>query len=143
MLLVTGCFQYVPVQVSPPPKPQTEVRVTVAEPFDIPMGEFTLNDVTRVEGIVAEANGDTLVLVAKWLHPRVGRKYDALYGSYAIPFAEIKQLERWRFSGKRTVLFLGATGAITAFVLNSVWLVVRGDRPTEVEPPPASVMVPR
>ena len=42
VLLFTGCFQYVPAP-PPLPGPQTEVRVTLAQPMYIPMGEFTLN----------------------------------------------------------------------------------------------------
>ncbi|MBI2404370.1 MAG: hypothetical protein HYV20_16855, partial [Gemmatimonadetes bacterium] len=109
-LLVTGCFHYVPAAPGALPKPDTEVRVTFAQPIDIPMGEFTLNEVTRIEGVVAQADRDTLGLVARWLYPRVGRKYDAMFGSYNIPRGEIQQLEEWRFWGKRTAIFAGVTG---------------------------------
>jgi len=140
---LSACFHYVPAETLPLPERNTDVRLTLAEPLDITMGEFTLNDVTRIEGTVDIADGDTLGLVARWLYPRLGRKYDALYGSYTIPVSEIEQLERWRFDTKRTVLFLGASAAITTFVLHAVWRVVRGGGPGEVDPPPASVVAPR
>jgi hypothetical protein len=140
---LSACFRYVPEAPVPLPAANTEVRVTLAEPIDISMGEFTLNQVTRIEGTVAEADGDTLSLVAKWLYPQVGRKYDALYGSYAIPAAGIQQLETWRFSGKRTVLFTVAAVGLTAFVLSQVWRVVQGNPPIEPPPPGASLRAPR
>jgi len=140
---LAACFQYVPAALPPLPKPSTQVRVTLAEPMNISMGEFTLHDVTRIEGLVAAANGDTLGLVAKWLYPRVGRKYDALYGSYDVPLAEVQQLEAWRFAPKRTAVFLGVTAVATVVILHTVWRVVSGGRLGEVEPPPASVVAPR
>lgn len=142
LLLFTGCFHYVPAEVTQLPKPETEVRVTLTDPLDIPMGEFTLHDVTRIEGIVAETNGDTLGLVARWLYPQVGRKYDALFGSYNIPVAGIGQLEEWRFSGKRTAIFVGVSAALAMVVVASVWRVIRGEEPGG-EPPPVSVVAPR
>jgi hypothetical protein len=73
----------------------------------------------------------------------LGRKYDALYGSYTIPVSGIEQLERWRFDTRRTVLFVGVTAGITAFVLSQVWRVISGGSITEPDPPAASVMAPR
>jgi hypothetical protein len=107
------------------------------------MGEFTLHDVTTIEGIVAESNGDTLGMVARWLYPQMGRKYDALFASYNIPVAGIEQLEEWRFSGKRTAILLGTGAVLTTLFLRSVWGVIRGDRPGGIDPPPASVGAPR
>lgn len=143
VLLFTGCFHYVPAQVPPLPQPQTEIRVTLSEPWSIPMGEFTLHDVTRVEGIVAETSGDTLGMVARWLFPRVGNKYDALYASYNIPVASIGQLEEWRFWGRRTAIAVAVSAVVTTFVLNAVWRVVRGQGPPDGEPPAQSVRAPR
>ena len=143
VLLLTGCFQYVPAEVTPLPKPETEVRVTLTDPLDIPMGEFTLHDVTRIEGITAQAEGDTLGMVAKWLYPQVGRKYDALFGAYNIPLAGIQQLEEWRFSGRRTAIFLGTSAVLTGLFLHAAWRVIRGGRPEGEPPPPASVVGPR
>jgi len=140
---LSACFHYVPAETLPLPERNTDVRLTLAEPLDITMGEFTLNDVTRIEGTVDLADGDTLGLVAKWLYPRLGRKYDALYGSYTIPVSGIEQLERWRFDTRRTVLFVGVTAGITAFVLSQVWRVISGGSITEPDPPAASVMAPR
>lgn len=143
VLLLTGCFHYVPAQIPPLPKPETEVRVTLADPLDIPMGEFTLNHVTRIEGIVAAADGDTLALVAKWLHPRGGRRYDALFGSHNIPVAGIEQLEEYRFSGKRTAILLGAGAAVVAAFFDLIRRVVTGDQPGGFPPPEASVVAPK
>lgn len=126
VLLVTGCFHYVPSEIPPAPKAATEVRVTLATPIDIPMGDFTLNEVSMIEGIVSEVNGDTLGLVAKWLYPRMGRKWDALYGSYDVPFGEIQQLEEWRLAPRRTLLFTVGAVAGATLLISWVWRVVVG-----------------
>jgi hypothetical protein len=107
------------------------------------MGDFTLNGVTRIEGVVAEADTDTLGMVARWLYPRVGRKFDAMYGSYHVPLADIERLEEWRFAGKRTVLAVGVGAVVTALVLNAVWRVVRGPRDGDVIPPETQIVAPR
>ncbi|MBI2072403.1 MAG: hypothetical protein HYT81_05090 [Gemmatimonadetes bacterium] len=112
---LSACFHYVPASLSPLPKPKTEVRVTLAKPMDITMGEFTLHDVTTIEGIVTETNSDTLGLVARWLRPRVGPKYDAIGGAYYFSLEGIGQLEQWRVSGKRTAVLLAAGVAVAAF----------------------------
>lgn len=140
---LSACFHYVPVNVPPLPKPQAEVRVTLAKPLDIAMGEFTLNKVSGIEGIVAAADADTLGLVARWLYPRGGQRYDALYGSYGIPLSGIEQLEEWRFSARRTAILLGV-GAVTVGVFFS--LARRGLSSQPPPPPPpdvTSIMGPR
>lgn len=126
-LLVTACFQYVPAQVPPIPPPETEIRVTLATPLDIPMGEFTLNGVTRIEGVVADSNGQGISLVARWLYPTGGRKYHAQYGSYDVPLGQIQQLEVWRFSPRRTLILGGVITGAAAVLLQVIWRVARGD----------------
>lgn len=140
MLMLTGCFHYVPAAVEPPPRAQTEVRVTLAQSIDIPMGEFTLNEVTRIEGIVAAADGDTLGLVARWLYPRVGRKYDAMYGSYGIPVTQIQQLEEWRLSARTTAIVLGVSAAVLAVLFGAVRRATSGGG-IETPPPDATSIV--
>jgi hypothetical protein len=125
--LATACFQYVPADVPPVPPPQTEVRVTLATPLDITMGEFTLNGVTRLEGVVAEGDDQGVSLVARWLYPSGGRKYDAQYGSYDVPLQQIQQLEVWRFSPRRTLILGGLVTGAAAVLLRVIWRVARGD----------------
>lgn len=143
VLLLTGCFHYVPAEVTSLPSPRTEVRITLSQPIDIPMGEFTLNEVTRIEGVVAEANGDTLDLVARWLYPRVGRKWDAMFGSYGVPITQIQQLEEWRLSPRTTAIVLGVSAAVLAVLFGAVRRATSGGG---IEPPPpdaTSIVGPR
>ncbi len=128
-----ACFHYVPANVTSLPGPQSEVRVTLNRPIDIPMGEFTLNEVERIEGIVSAAERDTLVVVARWLHPRVGTKWDAMLGSYGIPIGEIQQLEEWRLSPRTTAIVLGASAAVLAVLFSAVRRATSGGG---VQPPP-------
>ncbi|GIW51415.1 MAG: hypothetical protein KatS3mg081_0770 [Gemmatimonadales bacterium] len=133
-LLLTGCFQYVPASSTPPP--QTEVRVTLSRALDIQMGEFTLSEVNRVEGVVADTSGQNLALVARWLYPRAGRKYDAQYGSYDFPLSDVQKLEVWQFSPKRTAILGVVVAGGVATLLRFVWRVASGntqDQP-RVEP---------
>lgn len=134
-LLATGCFQYVPAPSTP--APQSEVRVTLARPLNIQMGEFVLSEVNRVEGVVADTSGQNLALVARWLYPRGGRKYDAQYGSYDFPLSEVQKLEVWQFSPRRTLLLSGVLAGAAAIVARVIWRVARGDT---FDRPPAEPM---
>ncbi|HEX9581770.1 MAG TPA: hypothetical protein VF970_11755 [Gemmatimonadales bacterium] len=122
-LLVTGCFQYVPGSYPPAPKPNAEVRVELTGPRDIPMGEFTLNEVTVIEGTVAEATEDTLGIWARWLRPRVGRKYDAAGATFYIPRSDIARVDGWQLAPGRTVLAIGIGAAAGTLFLSLAGLV--------------------
>ncbi|HEX9580361.1 MAG TPA: hypothetical protein VF970_04575 [Gemmatimonadales bacterium] len=143
-LLVTGCFQYVPGSYPPAPKPNSEVRVELASPRDIPMGEFTLNEVTVIEGTVAEATEDTLGIWARWIRPRLGRKYDAAGATFYIPRSEIASMDGWRLAPRRTVLAIGVGVAAGALLLGVIGLVgASGTGPGDPGPTTTSTVAPR
>ncbi len=123
---VSACFRYVPSARDQLPGPRTEVQVRLAEPMRIPLGEVTLEDVTKIEGIVAESNGDSLGLWAKWLYPRVGRKYDALGATFYLARKNIAGVDEYRLSPQRTLLGAVIAGAIVAGFLYATGLAKVG-----------------
>jgi hypothetical protein len=142
-LMVTGCFQYVPASYPPAPKPRSEVRVELASPRDIPMGEFTLNEVTVLEGIVAEATEDTLGLWARWIRSKLGQKYDAQGATFYVPRTDVGRLDSWSFSGKRTLWLSAALVVATTATILAVRKTVAGGPGGSPPPDNQSVVAPR
>jgi len=136
---LAGCFQYVPGTLEPLPAPRSDVRVHLASPMDVPLGEATLRDVAVVEGIVAQSGGDSLGVFAKWLYPRLGRKYDALGATFNFSRGGISQVDQYRFSVKRTTLAVAIAGAVVVGFLEAVRLAQAGEGPPSDGGIPASV----
>ena len=136
---LAGCFQYVPAGAELLPGPRAEVQVHLTTPIQVPMGEFTLEQVTRIEGVVARSVDDTLDLWAKWLYPRYGPKYDALGATFQVSKGSIARLDQYRFSPKRTALVLAVTGAVIVSFLQAVRLA-RADDGGGTEPPPETAI---
>jgi hypothetical protein len=126
---LSGCFHYVPGSVEPLPGPRTEVQVHLTQPLRVPLGEVTLEEVTAIEGVVSDASSDTLGVYAKWLYPRVGRKYDALGATFRVAAGSISQVEQWRFSPQRTALVAVIAGAVVYGFLQGVRLAKSADTP--------------
>jgi hypothetical protein len=115
------------------------VRVHLASPINVPLGEVTLFDVRQVEGIVAQSGGDSLQVFGKWLYPGVGRKYDALGAAFSFSRGDISHVERYRFSGTRTVLAAVVAGAIVVGFLEAIRIAGSGEPPGGNGTPGASV----
>jgi len=124
---LSACFHYVPAAVEPLPGPRTEVRVHLAQPLRVPLGEFTLEDVATIEGIVAETTGDTLGVWAKWLYPRLGTRYDALGATFHVSRGSISRLDQYRFSTTWTAVTLGVAGAVVVGFFALIGLATAGE----------------
>jgi len=142
-LLVCGCFHYVPASYPPPPRPNSEVRIELATPRDIPMGEFTLNEVTVIEGVVAEGTSDTLALWARWIRPRVGRKYDAAGATFYLPRREIARVDGWQLAPKLTAAVVGIAVASATLIVRWAWRSRDSGRPPVTPPDVTSIVAPR
>lgn len=131
---LSACFQYRATGVEPLPGPRTEVKVHLAAPIQVPLGEVTLRDVTTIEGIASGASDDTLGVFAKWLYPQVGNKYDALGATFRVAAGNIAEVEQYRFSPQRTIVAVAITGAAIVGFLYAIGLAKFGggvDKPPE------------
>lgn len=132
---LSACFRYVPAGVEPLPNPRTEVKVHLATPIQVPLGEVTLREVTTIEGIVSDATGDTLGVFANWLYPRVGTKYDAMGATFRVGKQDILSVDQYRFSPPRTAIAVAVTGALLVSFLYAIGLAQfggsTGDKPPD------------
>ena len=136
---LSACFRYAPASVEPLPGQRSEVRVHLTDPLRVPMGEVTLEEVTSIEGIVAEATDDTLNLWAKWLYPRAGRKYDAMGTTFQVSKGSIARLDRYRFSPQLTAGAVLVTGVVLVGFLYAIGVAKFGGTAGDIPPENQSV----
>src|SRR5436190_21498186 len=74
--LAAACFAYQPLQ-RPAPVPGTEVRATLATPISVSLGQITVQNVDRIEGLVYRTNADSLVISGSWVRTREGSDFAA------------------------------------------------------------------
>lgn len=129
-LLISGCFQYVPVSDGVIPEPGVDIRATLSPPRDFNLGTVTLNEVTTVEGYLVDSNPDSLGLWVKWFKPRGEERYYGNNVGYYIPRANVAQLEVWRPSPKRTVGMVALAGGMLAGFYALLRFAVQNEEPT-------------
>jgi hypothetical protein len=115
------------------PAPGSNIRAALATPQPFNLGTLTVNDVQRVEGTVVETYPDSLGVWVKWLHPKVGGKYDANRLQFYLQRGSIAQLEQLRVSGKQTALLVVVSGAMLAGLFSLVSLAVGQNSPTPTD----------
>jgi hypothetical protein len=131
MIASTACYAYRPL-VEPTPAAGSEVRATLATPSSLRVGELTLHDVNRVDGLVYSARGDSLLVSGNWVYTQVGSRYAANGGVFPFERPALRSLEVRRFSLART----GAAAVVTAVVSFALFRVVDRVLGGEGPPPP-------
>ncbi len=118
ILWLGGCFQYYPLGPDVVPSPGTRVQAEFSSPSSFDLGPETLHDVTRVEGTLVQAGGDSLGLWVKWFYQDQGPMVAGYNAEYTVQRSTVRQLSTWRISPKRTVMAsLVFAGLITAVSL--------------------------
>lgn len=124
-VLATACYAYQPM-TRPTPKAGTEVRATVSTPFNLQVGDVTIQDIDRVEGLVQYASGDSLLVSGSWLYTQLGSRYAANGSVLFIDRPRLKVLEVRRLSPARTGLASVATVGIVAALFAGVQQALGG-----------------
>lgn len=134
-----ACFQYASGRLDPPPAPRSEIKVYLAQPMNVPLGELTLYDVRSIEGILSRSTPDSLQVFARWLYPGLGRKYDAQGATFTLPRGGVARLEEYRFSAKLTALAAAIAGAVIVGFWQAIRLAQAGEGPPPSDGSQASV----
>ena len=109
ILALSGCYTYVPVNGDPPPSGK-EVRAYLRPARSFGVGEITVQDVTRVEGIMYISAADTIAVWSNWFYTAMGTRFFGSNAVVYIPRTEIPQFEVRKLHPVRTV---GALGVAT------------------------------
>ncbi len=118
--LSAACFAYQPLQ-RPAPVPGTEVRATLATPISVSLGQITVQNVDRIEGLVYRTNADSLVISGSWVRTREGSDFAANGGAVYFTKADLASLEVRRLSPVRS----GLVGLVTAGLAASLFAGVK------------------
>jgi hypothetical protein len=120
-----ACYAYRPVGETPPAAGR-EVRATLATPVSLRVGELTLHDVDRVEGLVFAASSDSLLLSGSWVYTQLGSRYPANGGVFPFERPALRSVEVRRLSARRTGLAAVLTLVVAAALFGVVDQVLSG-----------------
>ena len=123
ILWLAGCFQYYPLAPGVVPAPGTRVQADLSSPSSFDLGAETLRDVTRVQGTLVGAGGDSLGMWVKWFYRDQGSKVEGYNAEYSVRRNTVSQLAVWRVSPGKTVLaslvFGGAIAVLSVLGVSS------------------------
>lgn len=120
-----ACYAYRPLGQTTP-SPGREVRATLAAPVSLRVGELTLHDVDRVEGLIYAASPDSLLVSGSWVYTHLGSRYPAGGGVFPFERPALRSLEVRRLSPKRTGLAAILTLGVAAALFGVVDRVISG-----------------
>ena len=109
-----GCFQYVPPGDVVPTR-GSPIRLYLERPSSFELTQFTINNVTTLDGEWVARDAGDVVLSAKWLESVGGIGFDGENLTVRIPEANINALEAKRVSWWRTGAALLGGAALTFF----------------------------
>src|SRR2546427_10543162 len=115
LIPVSACLSYRPLGDVTPVR-GAEVVATVA-PLDARIGEITVHRVTNVQGRVAFADADSLVIAGRRFTSDAGTAYQSIGDLVTIPRTQLLELKQKKVSGWKTAIALGASGAAVAAIL--------------------------
>ena len=118
VMLLTACLSYTPMSNVMPAR-GAEVVATGA-PLDARVGEITVHHVTNVQGRVAFADADSLVIAGTRFTTETGTAYQSIGDLLTITRTQLLELKQKRVSGWKTAIALGASGAAVAAILAGV-----------------------
>jgi len=118
LMPVSACLTYTPLGNVTPAR-GAEVVATMA-PLDARVGEITIHRVTNVQGRVAFADADSLVIAGTRFTSDAGTAYQSIGDLVTVPRTQLLELKQKRVSGWKTAIALGASGAAVAAILAGV-----------------------
>jgi hypothetical protein len=123
-----ACYAYRPLGETTPTLGR-EVRATLASPATLRVGELTLHDVERVDGLIYSAGRDSLLISGSWVYTQLGFRYPANGGVFPFERPALRSLEVRRFSAQRTGLAAVLTLGVAAALFGVVDKVLSGSGP--------------
>jgi hypothetical protein len=117
-MLLSACLTYTPLGTVSPARGAEVVARTA--PLDARVGEITVHHVTSVEGRVAFADADSLVVSGLRFVSETGTEYRSIGDAVTIPHAQLLDVKQKRMSAWKTAVAFGASGAALAAIVAGV-----------------------
>ena len=118
LIPLSACLTYTPIGNVTPAR-GAEVVATVA-PLDARVGEITVHRVTHIEGRVAFADADSIIIAGRQFTSEAGMPYQSIGDAVTIPRTQVLEIKQKRVSAWKTALAFGASGAAVAAILAGV-----------------------
>jgi len=115
---LSACLTYTPMGNITPAR-GAEVVATVT-PLDVRVGEITVHHVTRVDGRVAFADADSLVVAGSRFISETGTEYRSIGDAVTIQRGQVVEIKQKRVSAWKTAIAFGASGAAVAAIIAGV-----------------------
>ena len=118
LLLGTGgCFQYVPESGASPPTRGSPIRLQLVNPTSFELTQFTVNNITTVNGELVRRVAGDVILSSTWLETAGAVGFDGESRTLRIPDSNVAAFELKKVSWFRTgaVVLGGALGTILGF----------------------------
>jgi hypothetical protein len=115
---LAACLAYTPLGNTTPTR-GAEVVVRMA-PLDARVGEITVHHVTRVDGRVAFADADSLVIAGSRFISETGTEYHSIGDAVTIRRAQLVEVRQKRVSAWKTGLAVGLGGAAVVAIIAGV-----------------------
>ncbi len=119
LMVLSGCYSYVPVAVSGPP-PGTRANLVLTDEGTVEMARLVGPRAQAIEGDVVSANGESLILAVRRVERRDGIEEFWKGEQVTVPRAAVATFTERKLSRTRTVLFT-AGAAIGAFFLGKAF----------------------
>ncbi len=115
LLVATGgCFQYVPEARAEPTR-GTAIRVHLQRPSSFDLTQFTVNNITVVNGELVRRDAGDVVVSATWLDATIGDGFDGEGWTLRIPESNVTAIEVKRISWWQTGVAVLGVAAFTIF----------------------------
>jgi hypothetical protein len=140
---MSACYRYTPVPLQITPEGQ-QVRLLVTREGATELREVTEigAEVPTLTGTIVEIEDQEILLRVPVAQRQAGFHTVSLDQTIRVPSGEILQVERRDFDRGKTALFVGATVAVSAFVITSIMKAFGGDSSNPGDPPPVEIRIP-
>ena len=119
VIVLSGCYSYVPVAVSGPP-PGTRANLVLTDEGTVEMARQVGPSTRAIEGDVLSANGEGLLLAVRRLERRDGIEEFWKGEQVTVPRGAVATFTERKLSRSRTALF-GVGAAAAVFVLGKAF----------------------
>lgn len=116
LIVLSGCYSYVPVGAGAHPTRGTQVRARLSRPENVALSDLTVSNVVLMDAEIVRSDADSLVVSAMSLRSATGGAFAAAGETVAVPASSVESLEERRMSAIRSTVLVVAAGTLAALL---------------------------